>query len=171
VQLGRIHLPLLWTIVVVGILGAGAGLAVARLPRLGWAPVPVAVGLAALLTLPADGILRRQSETVPGIPGTQVADWARAQPGFEDGRTIRFAGSVFGQLAGERLQNRLELVPADTPCAEVRLLTERGLLVVADEDVFARLGVPTPASCLAGLPPRHELPNVRVYGDLRARSR
>ena len=170
VQLGKVYLPYLWVIVLAA--AAGAVLAYVPVPRIPRPAAAVAGVLAtAALALPADGILERQSKAAPSVPGTLAAEWARRQPGYEDGQTIRFAGTVFGQLAGERFQNRLELVPAGTPCPEMVRLAEEGLLVVADDDLFERLGVKTPAACLERVGARPVGPGVRVYGDPTARSR
>jgi hypothetical protein len=164
------HLPPAWAAAAVAAAGAAVGaVATGRGPPGRWRAAVLAACLlaAALSAIPVGSLLRRQAEVVPALPGTEIARWARAQPAFADGQTIHFAGTVFGQLAGERLQHRLALVPAGEPCTAVRERAATGLVVVADAEVFARLGVATPAHCLAGLRPTFEAPAVRAYGELR----
>jgi hypothetical protein len=168
VQLGHLTLPYAWAFAAAAALGVFVARFAGRRPALPRAALPAAaVAAAAALALPADGLVARHAAVAPTIPGASVAAWAARQPGFESGATIRFAGTVIGQLAGDRLQHRLVLLAPDAPCDEVRAAADDGLLVVAEPGVFARLHVRTPAGCAAGLTPSFEAPGVRVYGALR----
>jgi hypothetical protein len=167
-QLGHLTLPYLWAFAAACLLGAAAA-AVSpprrAVPRAALAAA--AVVLAVALALPAGGLVERHARVAPTIPGAAVAGWAVDQPGFDHGQAIHFAGTVLGQLSGDRLQNKLVLLPPDASCAELRATARNGLLVVADPDVFRELGVRTPAACVDGLDPSYEAPGVRVFGRLR----
>jgi hypothetical protein len=151
---------------------AGAAVAVSRpslasIPERAAAPAAAATAVVAAtaLAIPAGGFVRRHVGVAPQVPGAVVARWAVDRAGFSDHRPIYFAGAIFGQLAGDRLQHELVLLPGDTPCPAVRALVKREVLVVSG-GAFARPGVKTPIPCVAGLKPVFEAPRVRVYGGL-----
>ncbi|MBN1527641.1 MAG: hypothetical protein JW895_01170 [Thermoleophilaceae bacterium] len=130
---------------------AGAGLAAlasrARAPTLPRLAVPALAVLAGLaLSLAAPGVVERSAATAGGTAyGREVIAWFADQPWFDDeeGRPIAIASrGVVGQLAGDRFQHPLELVPQRASCAEVRRIAERRTLFLTP-DVFFRgiLGV------------------------------
>jgi hypothetical protein len=81
--------------------------------------------------------------------------------------TIAFASrGLQAQLAGDRLSNRLELIPARETCANVRALARRSVLVVSDP-AFLRglLGIAPYGAhrCVAGRRPAYRDEAFRVY--------
>jgi hypothetical protein len=170
-HLSQPSVPALWAVAVAGL--GGALLATAAPTRFSLSAKlvgPRVIGLAlvggALLSVPAEGLIRRQADILPGVPGTPAVAWARSQPGYGTPQQISFAGTVIGQFAGERLGHRLLLLPAESRCSEVRARAARSLVVVADAPVFDQLGVRTPAHCLDGLPTAYEDAGTRIFGRL-----
>jgi hypothetical protein len=180
-QLGLPYVPSARTIVLgaaLGLLalttGAVASRAVARRggPRR-LAPGVMAVALAVLVGVglgPAgEGFVARHAEVTGSTAlGPGVAAFLAAQPQFERGdMTIAFASrGLQAQLAGDRLSNRLELIPARETCANVRALARRSVLVVSDP-AFLRglLGIAPYGAhrCVAGRRPAYRDEAFRVY--------
>jgi hypothetical protein len=127
--------------------------------------VVVGVGLA-----PAgEGFVARHAEVMGSTAlGPGVAAFLAAQPRFDRGDlTIAFASrGLQAQLAGDRLSNRLELIPAREPCANVRGLAQRSVLVVSDPAFLGGLLGIAPYGaqrCMAGRPPAYRDEAFRVY--------
>jgi hypothetical protein len=172
-RLEQPSVPEVWALALAGLGGAVLGAAApTRFSLSAKLAGPVAVGFALLvgasLEIPAGGLIRRQAAILPTLPGTPAVAWAQSQPGYRAPQRIYFAGTMIGQFAGERLEHQLVLLPPSTPCAQVRARAASNLVVAADEPVFRRLGVRTPADCLNGLPAAYEDGGVRVFGRLDA---
>jgi hypothetical protein len=152
VQLGSPSTPRLWVLVV----GAAAGIAVVALGGLvaarGLPRVPavaVALGLAvvagALLAPVSSGFVERYTKVPHSTAyAPELVSWFLEQPGFEDENgSIGIASrGVLAQLAGDRFNNRLVLVPQHASCAEVEDMARR-MPVVITHPLFLRgtLGV------------------------------
>lgn len=162
--LGAPYVPRLTTLLA----GAAAGLVamalVARLrERVGHIPTPrragalavaagalAAAAAGALLAPAADGYLRRHGtvERSTSVDGRRLTEWFVSQPGFEDGsRPVSTAGRFLAaQLAGQRFQHDLELLPRDASCQEVEHAAERGWLVLDLRVTRGVLGVESVAA-------------------------
>jgi hypothetical protein len=163
-RLGSPWTPPAWVLVA----GALAGLALlwapaalARVreggarPRAAWLGLAVAVAAGALLAPFADGFIERYTQVRNSSAyGPELAAWFVKQPGFDDKEgTIGIASrGVIAQLAGDRFNNRLVLVPQHASCREVDRLARRMPIVVTIPLFFhGTLGVEsyTAARCLA----------------------
>ena len=143
-------------------LGALAGLALLGLasiaaprlapaaPRVGalpaWAVALVAaVALGALLAPVSDGFVERWTKVSRSSAyGPELVSWFLDQPGFEDeDGTIGIASrGVIAQLAGDRFNQRLVLVPQHASCPEVERIARRMPVVVTHPLFFGgTLGV------------------------------
>ena len=123
----------------------------------------------ALLAAAEPGFVERHAET-PGITST-VAEWAAGRPEFgSGGLEVAFAPASLSVLAGEELEHRLEVIPADEPCERIRGRLGRGWVVVRS-DPAKQLMLPFGADeCLAGTQPLFDDGAVRVYGSPRTSS-
>jgi hypothetical protein len=110
----------------------------------------VAAAAGALLAPAADGYLRRHAtaEGSSSVDGRRLTAWFVSQPGFEDGsRPVSTAGRFLAaQLAGQRFQHDLELLPRDASCQEVEQAAERGWLVLDLRVTRGVLGVESVAA-------------------------
>jgi hypothetical protein len=162
--LGSPWTPPIWVLVV----GALAGLAVlvlgtAAAGRIGsgWRPATaaIAVGLAlavgALLAPVGNGVLERYTKVPHSSAfGANLISWFLDQPGFDDdGGSIGIATrGVIAQLAGDRFNKKLVLVPQFASCAEVDRIARRMPIVATIPLYFhGTLGVEsyTGQRCLA----------------------
>jgi hypothetical protein len=175
--IGPLSLPGVLPFLLTAALGAAVGffaggrISIAGDSRL--KPVITLIAVAALGvagSISASGLAARNAEVAPGLPGAPLVRWATGQPGFEKSQAIYFVGTMYGSLAGDELQHRLVLLPPRAPCPDVRSRAATGLLVVAEPDLYRKLGVQTAAHCVDGLRPSFEYPGLRVYGSLRASS-
>ena len=162
--LGSPWTPPVW-VLVVGALGGVAVLALgtAAADRVGSGRRPaaaaVAVGLAlaigALLAPIGDGVLERYTKVPHSSAfGANLVSWFLDQPGFdEDGGSIGIATrGVIAQLAGDRFNKKLVLVPQFASCGEVERMARRMPVVVTIPLYFhGTLGVEnyTGQRCLA----------------------
>lgn len=169
-NLGHMFVPYAgWLLIAAG---AGAALTVVRVrvrgalrPRLVATLVAVGAGAPAL-AWSADGFVARHGREASGIPGASLALWAGSDPGFRRARRVAFAGTMFGQMAGDGLENRLQLLAPGQTCARTRTATRRDVVVVADTLTFRKLGVLTPSTqCLPATAIVFREANARVYDD------
>jgi hypothetical protein len=111
-----------------GALGSRRRVAARRLPRpvARAAPAAAAIALGALLAVPASGYLRRHAEAKVFASG--VSGWMARRP--DDSRPVASAPIVVGTLAGDRLRRRLEPIPRNAGCADVRARAEEGYVVL-----------------------------------------
>jgi hypothetical protein len=121
-----------------------------RRPRLSlgrWvrpALVAGALGVGALLALPASGYVGRHVSTHAFASG--LSGWLNARP--DDGRPVSSAPIVVGPLTGDRLRRPLRPIPLGAGCAEMRRRARDGYVVLyvsppADPGILAL------ARCLA----------------------
>jgi hypothetical protein len=158
-----------------GALGAVAAVLLARvrIPRAARAAAaPVTAALAAsLLALAASGYLERHADARP-YHSAELVGWFAARPGFErDERPIWMAPTVLGLLAGDTLQRRPELIPADEPCARVRERRRAGWVVIRLRRAAATLHPFTAGRCLAGIEPAYRNPSYLAYAPTGERQR
>jgi hypothetical protein len=88
----------------------------------------VALVVGVLLAPLADGMLKRYTELPHTTAfGGNLVSWFLDQPGFDDGDgSIAIATrGVLAQLAGDRFNHRLVLVPQHASCEEVTALARR----------------------------------------------
>jgi hypothetical protein len=152
-----------WTAPIgVPVLGALAGLALLALasiaaPRLtpaqrrlaglpAWSVALVsALAIGAVLAPVSNGFLERWTKVSRSSAyGPELVSWFLDQPGFErDGGTIGIASrGVIAQLAGDRFNQRLVLVPQHASCPEVERIARRMPVVVTHPLFFGgTLGV------------------------------
>lgn len=101
----------------------------ARLRLTRWGPVALGAFTALVLAGQAEGYLLRHAGLQlfdRPILGALLRDPTFT---FGDGRVVAMAPATLGSLAGERLQHRLELIPADEPCARTRTRPAEGWVV------------------------------------------
>jgi hypothetical protein len=171
-RLGEPWTPPLWVPVVgalAGVAALGAAMLPARALRARGAHMPRLAGVSAaavagalvtgaLVSLAADGFLERYTERPnTSAYGPELVSWFLDQPFFEDDDlSIAIASrGVVAQLAGDRFDNRLVLVPQRASCAEVERLARRMPVVVTPQRFaqgFLGLEPYTAPRCLA----RHE---------------
>jgi hypothetical protein len=164
VRLGPPWTPPVWVLPV----GAFAGVALLalgmfaparpRAPRRLPAPV-LAIALAlfagALVAPVSDNFLERYTKVSRSTAyGPELISWFLDQPGFEDGKgTIGVASrGVMAQLAGDRFNQKLVLLPQHASCREVERFARRMPIVVTAPIFFhGTLGVEsyTGEDCLA----------------------
>jgi hypothetical protein len=128
--------------------------------RAGAAAIATGVGLA----VAASGYVQRHGETDATFDA-KTALWLAAQPSFRDGSArISVAETPVGVLAGDRLQHRVELIPADEPCPRVIERARRGWVLVRQpgpgQDLLPSF---TAAACLAGRRPVYADDQVRLF--------
>jgi hypothetical protein len=134
-RLGFPAMPSAWT----PIAGAVAGVALAaaahalrtrRSPlagtRLRPALLASALGLGALLAVPASGYVKRHAES--RVLASGVSRWIAARP--DDRRPVASAPIVIATLAGDRLRHRLRPIPVRTTCAGMRARARAGYVVL-----------------------------------------
>ncbi len=152
-------------LVVLGaLLGAAAGLLVARMPPPRVLRVGIRVALGALaaagLAAGAGGYVERH--VAVGLPDGGLLAAALARPEFADGRfPIAMAPALNALVAGDRLAHPVGLMPGGTSCAEVRRRRRAGWVVLQ------RLP-PTPqyrrlAACLRGDRPVFSDPTYELH--------
>ena len=131
------------------------------LVRLGRLPAVVAGG--AVLALGASGFLERQrAVTAPGSrqvfsARSALMEWFVRRPGFQSQHwPIAFTVVTNAALAGDRLQHRIDLIPAGEGCARVVARLRSGWVV-------ANRAWPVP-SCLTKMHPRWSGGEFLVYG-------
>jgi hypothetical protein len=160
-DLGFPNVPAAGTPVAGMLLGAAAVAALTWVaPRLrvgDWAVplagVAVALGVAALGAVAANGFVERHGET--GTRESPLAAWFAAQPAWRDGSdAVTSTWSLVGTLAGDRLQHRLVLVSALDACARGRA---GGWLVIDRHEARARRA----PGC--GLPPGYSDGDYEAY--------
>jgi hypothetical protein len=164
-QLGFGRVPPAW-LLACG-LAAGAALLALRAERAWrWAPQPglvAVVAAAALVTLVVPGYVERHARSRPYHASDLVA-WFQAQPGFaSDERPVAMAPTTLAILAGDRLERRVELIPADASCAALAQRRQRGWVVIRDRINRDTLHPFTADRCLAGEEPVYRNPAFRVY--------
>lgn len=120
------------------------------------------VASAVALTLWSADFTRRYVDA--GAMFHPVVGWFESQPAFRDGeQPISFAPQLIGPLAGDRLQHRLELIPARESCREVADRARDGWVVIR-EIAFPGLTQPfTADDCLAGERPTYQDGEFRIY--------
>ena len=129
----------------------------------------VAAVAGATLALAADGFLRRHAgvERSSSVDGRRFTAWFVSQPGFEDGDRPVFTAGRFmaAQLAGQRFQHDLELLPRDASCRQVEQAARRGWLVLDLRLPRGVLGVGTvpAAKCRPSARPVYDDGWFRVY--------
>jgi hypothetical protein len=139
-----------------------------RLPGWGVAAATAAV-VGALLAAVSGGFLERYTEVSRSTAyGPELVRWFVEQPGFEEdsGRIAIASRGVMAQLAGERFNQRLELVPQWASCDEVKEIARRMPVVVTVPLFFeGTLGVEgySGARCLADEKPIVDLEPFYVY--------
>ena len=111
-----------------------------------WAlPVLLAVAAGLWLAPSADGFLARYTNVSRSSAyGPELVSWFLKQPGFDDkDGTIGIASrGVIAQLAGDRFNQHLVLVPQHASCAEVERIARRMPVVVTHPLFFGgTLGV------------------------------
>jgi hypothetical protein len=168
-QLGFGRVPPLWLLAcglaAGALLAAGGGRVTAVRSR--W-PLPGArlaatAGCGALLAVAASGYLERHANARP-YHAADLVGWFVAQPGFATGeRPIAMAPTTLAMLAGDRLQHRVDLIPADASCAAVRRYRRQGWVVIRDRIDRAVLHPFTADGCLAGEEPVYRNRAFRVY--------
>jgi hypothetical protein len=123
--------------------------------------VPSALA-AAMLTASTNAFLDRY--LAAGALFEPLVGWFNGQTEFRDEEApISFAPIVVGPLAGERLQHRLELIPAREPCAAVRARARDGWVVTRQRAFDVPFRAPR---CLARERPIFEANGFRVYGQI-----
>ncbi|MEA2444544.1 MAG: hypothetical protein QOJ12_1836 [Thermoleophilales bacterium] len=148
----------------VGAAGA-AILRPARLPLPGLV-VPILVVVAAtLLAIPADGFLKRHSDTGAGVPAVVARDLA-ADPAYREGSDpVATSPAYIGPLAGDRLSHPLEAIARSESCAAVAKRAARQWLVIYG----GPLGGKAPSELSHCLPrPALDLGTVVIYRPTRA---
>jgi hypothetical protein len=150
-RLGPPWTPPLWVLPLGALAGVGlaalaaaAGRAAPRVPA--WAVAPAAaLAVGALLAPVGAGFLERYTKVSRSSAyGPELVSWFLEQPGFEDEEgTIGIASrGVIAQLAGDRFNQRLVLVPQHASCREVERLARRMPIVVTHPLFFrGTLGV------------------------------
>lgn len=101
----------------------------ARLRLTRWGPVALGAFTALVLAGQAEGYLLRHAGLQlfdRPILGALLRDPTFT---FGNGRVVAMAPATLGSLAGERLQHRLELIPAGEPCARTRTRPDEGWVV------------------------------------------
>jgi hypothetical protein len=117
--------------------------------------VVLALVAGALVGPLSDGFLERYTKVSRSTAyGPELISWFLDQPGFEDGKgTIGVASrGVMAQLAGDRFNQKLVLLPQHASCREVERLARRMPIVVTAPIFFhGTLGVEsyTGENCLA----------------------
>ena len=111
-----------------------------------WAVVLVAAAaLGALMAPVSDGFLERWTKVSRSSAyGPELVSWFLDQPGFEDedGAIGIASRGVIAQLAGDRFNQHLVLVPQHASCAEVERIARRMPVVVTHPLFFGgTLGV------------------------------
>jgi hypothetical protein len=121
------------------------------------------------LSLAAGGLVERHAGVDSSTAlGKDVVAWLSRQPGFADGdEPVAIASrAMIAPVAGDRLQHRVELIPAREDCSRVRALARRGW-VVTSQPSFARsfLGIEPVTSplCMRGEQPLFRGKNFDVY--------
>ena len=127
-----------------------------------------------MLAIPAGGYLERHAafEQSSALAGRRLAAWFVTQPGFDgDGRRVSTVGRFLSaQLAGERFQHTLELLPAGASCGLVAERARRGWVVITRPDVARGVfGVePVPAARCRPTPrPLYDDGLMQVYSAAR----
>ena len=176
-DLGLPFLPSAVTLAIGTLAGAGVAFVAARLRLPSPSPAWGALGAAAagaFLAHPADGYIERHArfEQSSAIAGRRLAAFFNTQPGFDgDGRPIATVGRFLSaQVAGDKLQHRLELLPPDVPCAVLARRARDGWVVIVEPRVARGVfGVePIPAArCRPTRRPLHDDGFVRVYSAAR----
>jgi hypothetical protein len=146
--------------------GALVSLAVTRLPRLRYARAVLAVGavgLGALLALPARHFVARYSATT-SLGSSSLTAHLTADASYRAGASPVTSSPVFvAALAGDGLRHRLEGLVSDRTCAGVRRKIRRGWVVVYRKPIFDA-SVPLDARrCLPGVPPAFEDRNFTLF--------
>jgi hypothetical protein len=134
-RLGFPAMPSAWT----PIAGAVAGVAVAGAThalrgrgspiggrRARPALFAAALGVGALLAVPASGYVHRHAQS--RVLASGLSRWMAARP--DDGRPVASAPVVIATLAGDRLRHRLRPIPERTSCADMRARARAGYVVL-----------------------------------------
>jgi hypothetical protein len=121
------------------------------------APVAAALALGALLAVPAAGFVERHART--GVFATGVSGWLAKQPA--DDRPVVSAPVTAATLAGDRLERRLEPLPAATGCATLRRRA-RDSYVVLEIGGPRVAGVTRLVRCIAA-PPAYDDGSFRAW--------
>jgi hypothetical protein len=153
-------------------LGALAGASVAALARIERpirAPA-LAAGLAlvllsALLLRPAaEGYVGRFARVAP-VYASALAAFDAHHAYAKTNAEISMAPVLFAPLAGDRLQHKIALMPADISCAEVERRMRNGWVVIVSSVSEATTGVYFNAGrCLAGKQPTFRAGSFTAYG-------
>lgn len=147
--------------------GAGAGLVLQRLPALSRLAAPLPLALAGLtggllLSAGASGWTARYAGHSPFFD-TALIRWLVAQPAFSaGGRTVAMSPEITGLAAGDRLANRVELIPRREPCATVDRRRAEGWVVTRDDEFARTLEGVTVGRCRLA-PPWHAVGQYTVY--------
>jgi hypothetical protein len=139
-----------------------AALPAMSLPR-GIAAGAGAVVTALLLAPLAPGMVHRHAEV--GLFDRGLTAWFDARR--DDTRPVGVTAAVHALTAGERLQRRIELIPAGESCAQLRQRHRRGWIVFTKVIVDARTKLQL-GTCLGVQRPAYEDRSYRIFAPARS---
>jgi hypothetical protein len=157
-------------------IAAGALLApaLARVPAAGLRLMPAAgcAALAVALCLATPGFVGRVAART-AYHESPMLRWLSARPEFERGGRLAVYPIALGVLAGDRLQNRVVLLPERVSCDVVLARRATTVMVIGDRarisEPSAALKVGTARGCLQHERPAFDDGNYRVYLPAGAR--
>jgi hypothetical protein len=122
---------------------------------------------AAVLAAAASGYTARYAAHTRNFDGPVVREFQRP-PFSVDRRPVAMAPEIFGMLAGDDLDRRVELIPVDESCASVRRRRARAWVITRNDPVLrSELGYKVDR-CLADARPLATAGAYRVYGSVSA---